>query len=284
MKKILKSPDSVPGKTRLTDSVAGSRKTILVSLLAVGTASLGTAAVISPQTGGGAAIDPSGNSDVDAVATGSALLSTFNALGDRVTQVNWSGISGTTGNTINGNDIDVRIDHTVGGFAATNSALQNYNTGAGGDGYQWTGTNGQKLTISFGTASGASFQQFTNDRTVQAAGLVLLNFGSAYTNVAIKYFDSANNVLSTQSFVGGADSQGGTFGGADYFTGYVSSSANIAYLTIDITRTTGSSDIALDALTYAVPEPGSAVLLGLGGFGLLCRRRRSAKLEPTVPA
>ena len=282
MKKILESPDSDPSKTRLRDSVAGSRKTILVSLLAVATASLGTAAVINPQTGSGAAIDPSGNSDVDTQATGSALLSTFNALGDRVTQVNWSGISGTSGNTINGDDIDVRIDHTVGGFAATNSNLQNYNTGAGGDGYQWTGTNGQKLTISFGTASGASNQIFTNDRTVQAAGLVLLNFGSAYTGGSINYFDSDNNVLSTQSFVGGGDNQGGSFGGADYFTGYVSSSANISYLTIDITRTTGSSDIALDALTYAVPEPGSALLLGLGGFGLLCRRR--AKLEPTVPA
>lgn len=236
------------------------------------------AAVIAPQTGGGAAIDPSGNSDVDFEASGSALLSTFNGLSDRVTQVNWSGISGTTGNTIDGNDLDVRIDHGNNAFAATVSDLQNYNTGSGGNGYQWYGTNGQQLTISFGTHDGS----FENDRTVEAAGLVFTNIGGAYTDITVKYLDNSDTVLSTQSFSGAPDDQGSAFGGSDVFSGYVSDSQNISYMTIDITRNTGSSLIGLDALTYAgaevqvsaIPEPSGVLALGcLFGASMLNRRR-----------
>lgn len=293
MKKILNSPDSDPGKTRLRDSVAGSRKTILVSLLAVGTASLGTAAVINPQIGG--SIDPAGAGEIDYAATGSVSLATFESTtSGRVIQANWNGMSGTTGNTINhdptdggfDDGVDVRIVHSPG-IAPSTDATSTYNTSTAGNGYRWTGENGQTVTISFGTASGPSNQIFTNDRTVKAAGLVLLNFGAAYTNVAITYFDSANNALSSQSFAGGGDLNDSS--GGDFFTGYVSDSANIAYLTIGITRNAGTSSIGLDALTFAqpnvvIPEPSSMALLGLGGFGLLSRRRRSAKLEPTVPA
>mgnify|MGYP001567395140 FL=1 len=236
----------------------------------VGTAGLSQAAVIVPQTGSGAAIDPSGNSDVDAAATGSAMLSTVNGLAGRTTQVNWNGIGGTSGNTIDGDDVDVRIAHTVGSFSATASTLQNYNTGGGGNGYQWSGTNGQQLTISFGTQGGS----FSNDRTVGAAGLVLLNFGGAYTDVTISYLDSSDAVLSIQSFAGAPDSQGGSFGGSDIFTGYISSSQNIAKLTVDITRNSGSSDIGLDAVTFVVPEPSGVTLLGFGLISLLGRRVR----------
>ena len=267
------------------------KKPALISLLIAGTASLAHAAVITPQIGG--SIDPvadpgpSTKSDVDSQATGSVTLATFiSTTSNRVIQANYTGIGGSTGNTINhdagGNvdGVDVRIAHTIGTFSATADNTQNFDSSeGGGNGYKWSGTNGQQLTISFGTASGPSNQIFTNDRSVTAAGLMLLNFGSAYTNVAINYFDSADNNLSSQSFAGTGDSQGGTFGGADFFTGHVSTSANIAYLTIDITRNTGSSNIALDAVTFAgaapaVPEPSGAALLGLGFVGLLLRRNR----------
>ena len=179
--------------------------TLPVTVLGLSTAH---SAVIVPQSGGGAAIDPSGNSEIDAAATGSALLSTFEALAGRTTQVNWTGISGATGNTIDGSDIDVRIDHGTPGFVASSSSLQNYNTGSSGDGYQWLGTNGHQLTISFGTESSG----FTNDRSVQSAGFALLNFGGAYTDVTINYLDASDAVLSTQNFVGTPDSQGSAFG------------------------------------------------------------------------
>lgn len=243
-------------------------------MLLAGMAGLSQAAVIAPQTGGGAPIDPAGNSDVDAAARGSDLLSTFNGLAGRTTQVNWNGIGGTTGNTIDGSDVDVRVAHTVGGFTASANTAQNYNTGGGGNGYQWSGTSGQQVTISFGT-QGAGF---SNDRTVEAAGLVLLNFGGAYTDVTITYLDPSDAVLSTQSFAGAPDSQGGSFGGSDIFTGYVSSSQNIAKLTVDITRNSGSSDIGLDAVTFVVPEPSSAMLISFGFLSLLVRRTREALL------
>ncbi|MDA0767256.1 MAG: sulfatase-like hydrolase/transferase [Verrucomicrobia bacterium] len=186
---------------------------------------------------------------MDTEATGSASLAAFNSAtgSNKIIQANWTGISGTTGNTIDGPDVDVRIDHTVGGVAASTSTAQNYNTSTAGNGYQWSGTNGQQVSILFGTQDGS----FSNDRTVKAAGLVLLNFGSVYTDVTITYLDPGDNVLSTQNFVGGADSQTpGSWGGADFFTGYVSPSQNIAKVTIDLTSNAGNSDIALDAVTY----------------------------------
>jgi hypothetical protein len=250
---------STRATTPLRASVQTMRRKTLLALLVLGCASVGNAGIISPQIGG--SIDPGPNlgEDWDYDASGSATLVDFNALaGSKVIQANWTGVSGQSGNTINhdpldgGNDdgVDVRIDHSPANFAASASTATAYNSSNVGSGYRWTGTNGQQLTIRFGTASGATFQTFTNDRAVSAAGLMLMNFGAAYTNVAIKYYDSANTLLSSQSFSGNADTQAGVTNAGDFFTGYVSTSANISYLTIDITRTTGTSDIGLDALTY----------------------------------
>ncbi|MFT6241516.1 MAG: arylsulfatase A-like enzyme [Akkermansiaceae bacterium] len=228
-------------------------KTLVKTFLLMGLISMMSGAIVTPQTGGGAAIDPVGNSDVDSDAINSTELSAFEALSGRITQVNWNGIGGPTGNTIDGGDVDVRIDHAANAFSASVNSLQNYNTGGFGNGYRWTGTDGQQLTVSFGTQGGS----FSNNRSVQAAGLVLLNFGGAYTDVTITYLDASDTVLSTQNFVGAPDSQGGAFGGADFFTGYVSNSPNIAKLTIDISRNAGDSLIGLDALTYVVPAKAS---------------------------
>ena len=81
--------------------------------------------VISPQLGG--AIDPAGGEDWDYDATGSVPLSAFNALSGKVIQANWSGSGGTSGNTIDGSDVDVRIDHSPA-FSASASSTTAYNS------------------------------------------------------------------------------------------------------------------------------------------------------------
>ena len=248
------------------------KSSFLIPALLVGFLSFACAAIITPQTG--TAIDPAGGEQVDTEASNSATLSDFSELSDLIIQSDWEGIGGTTGNTIDSSDIDVRIDHGTPGFVASSSSLQNYNTGSSGDGYQWLGTNGHQLTISFGTESSG----FTNDRSVQSAGFALLNFGGAYTDVTINYLDASDAVLSTQNFVGTPDSQGSAFGGADFFSGYTSTSADITKITVDLTRSSagsGSSLVGLDALTYvAIPEPSSALLLGLGLMVVTGRRKR----------
>jgi hypothetical protein len=232
------------------------RKITLVIILGLFAASSASAAIIAPQTGGGAPIDPAGGEDVDTLATGSATLASFEALADRFTQINWSGVSGTTGNTIDTDNVDVRIKH-VTSFAATASEQQSYNTsivGSGASGYQWTHPGGLlQIEILFGTADAVTPTIFTNDRAVKSAGLVLLNFGGAYPDATIKYLDAADNVLSEQSFSGGGDGDL-TGNGTDAFTGYTSTEFNIAKVTIDITRDPGSSGIAIDSLTM-VPSP-----------------------------
>jgi hypothetical protein len=246
MKRILASIAVSTGIMPIRDLVTGSAKKLFLALLVAGTVSLGNAAIISPQLGG--AIDPVGGSEWDYDATGSVTLSNFNSVSGKVIQANWSGVNGMTGNTIDGPDVDVRIDHSPG-FGASASTATAYNSSSVGNGYRWTGTNGQQLTIRFGTQSGS----FTANRTVASAGLMLMNFGGAYPNVTITYYDSTNGVLSTQSFAGGQDLNDSS--GGDFFTGFTSTSAGIAKVTIDITRNTGgTSTIALDALTYAIPE------------------------------
>jgi hypothetical protein len=260
------------------------KKILIIPLLGVIAAFPASAAIITTQAGG--SIDPAGNVEIDSEATGSVTLAAFNSLSGKNIQANYTGISGTTGNTIDGADIDVRIDHggTGGSFAASASGANpnSFNTASVGNAYQWLGTNGQQLTISFGTADAVTPSIFTNDRTVYAAGLALTQFGSAYTNVTITYYDSTDTVLSTQSFVGTADFNADQSGGAgsDWFTGYIASTGNyISYLTIDLTRTaagSGSSDVALDAVTFvAVPEPSTyAIYAGFLAFGLVMWRRR----------
>jgi iduronate 2-sulfatase len=254
---------------RCSDLGAISKKSTLMALVLVGIASLASADVITVQSG--TSIDPAGGEEWDYNATGSATLVDFNALPGKVIQANWSGVGGTAGNTIDGSGVDVRIDHSPG-FTASASTTTAYNSSSTGNGYQWTGTNGQQLTIRFGTQNGA----FTNDRSVKAAGFMLMNFGSAYPSVTITYRDAGNNVLSSQSFIGGADAQG-TGNGADVFSGYISGSENIAKVTIDISRNSGTSSIALDALTYvadpqekiAYPHPVRPRYLPTGNYSVL---------------
>jgi hypothetical protein len=236
---------------------------LLIPLMAAITASSASAAIITTQAGG--AIDPAGSVEIEQTAPGSVTLATFNSLSDKNIQANYTGISGTTGNTIDGSDIDVRIDHggTGGSFAASvpSNGVSNFNTSTTG--------NADAVTPSI----------FTDDRTVYAAGLALTQFGSAYTNVTITYYDVTDTVLSTQSFAGTGDTLvlGETGAGSDWFTGYIATTGNyISYLTIDLTRNTGTSDVGLDALTFvAVPEPSTyAIYAGLLALGLVMWRRK----------
>ena len=244
----LEYPEAV---TRLCKLVALPGRLVRGALVIAAATAVGSAAVITPQLGGFIDPGPAKGEDMDYEATGSATLASFEALGGKVIQANWSGISGQGGNTVDHADVDVRIDHSPvdADFAATTASSTTVNSSDVGSGYKWTGKNGQQLTIKFGTQDGS----FSSNRTVRAAGLMLLNFGAPYTGVTISYFDAANAVLSTQNFAGGGDSQNAT--GADVFTGYISSSQNIAKITIAITRAAGTSTIGLDAITYvAGPE------------------------------
>ncbi|MFZ9937103.1 MAG: sulfatase, partial [Luteolibacter sp.] len=251
--------------------VVSKRLTIGFILLA-GIHSLAMADVIIPQTG--SSIDPAGGEDWDYDATGSATLVDFEALANKVIQANWTGVGSSSGNTIDGSDVDVRIDHSPANFTASASTggVSAYNSSSVGNGYQWTGTNGQQLTIRFGTQNGT----FSNDRAVKAAGFMLMNFGGAYSSVTITYRDAGDNVLSSQSFSGAADTQSSN--GADFFSGYISGSENIAKVTIDISRSSGTSSIALDALTYvaepqekiAYPHPVRPRYLPTGNYNVLC--------------
>ena len=241
---------SIPSVDR-SCKVVSKRLTIGFILLA-GLHSMAMADVISPQTG--TSIDPVGGEEWDFDATGSGTLADFNALAGKVIQANWTGIGGSSGNTIDGDDVDVRIEHSPANFAASApTGVSAYNSSSVGSGYQWTGTNGQQLTIRFGTYNGT----FSNDRAVKAAGFMLLNFGSAYPSVTITYLDAGNNVLATQSFSGAGDTQSSN--GADFFAGYISGSGNISKVTIDISRNSGTSQIALDALTY-VAQPQEKII------------------------
>ena len=257
MKKSPTTIEPLTERASLQNLATNSTVKSFLFLAIIGAASWASGAIITPQLGG--AVDPVGGEEMDVEATNSEELATFSALGARVTQANWSGIGGTTGNTIDGAEIDIRIAHSAGSFAANANSATAYNSSSVGSGYQWTGTDGQQLTITFGTQNGG----FSADRTVQAAGLMLLNFGSAYPEVTVTYFDAVEGILSTQNFTGGPDTQG-TGNGGDFFTSYISSSSNIAKVTIDITRDAGTSQIALDALSFVSgmgvePAPGATV-------------------------
>ena len=241
-------------KPAASRGLSSAKLNILLALLFAGIGPALIAAVIPLQLGN--AIDPAGGEEWDYNATGSASLTNFSALGGLEILANWAGV-GTAPNIMTNSvtgGVDVRIAHSPGLTASANATTA-YNSSSSGTGYSWTGTNGQQVTVSFGTYSGT----FTANRTVKAAGLMLLNFGSAYPNVTIKYYDATNAVLSTQSFVGAGDLQ--TSNGADFFTGYTNSQEVIAKITIDFTRDAGTSTIALDALAFATPSGSSVPLI-----------------------
>jgi len=83
-----------------------------IPTLLAGSIAITGGAIITPQTG--TAIDPVGGEQIDTEASNSATLSDFNELSGLITQSDWAGIGGSTGNTIDGSDIDVRIDHSAG--------------------------------------------------------------------------------------------------------------------------------------------------------------------------
>jgi hypothetical protein len=256
----------------------------LLSLITFGAASLGSAAIITPTPG--SVVDPSGSEEVDHLASNSATLAAFNAQAGLGVVQNWVGITTDTVNIIDLSTVDVRITSTFSPYDISQPKNQDKannlrTSGPAGDvevdtwqNFSWSGTNGQTLTIEFGTWDGTDF---TADRAVKSAGLTFINFGGAYNTASdqtITYLDSGDSVLSTQVFVGGlTDAQGS--GGTEYFSGLISASQNISKLTIAITRDSGSSDIAIDDLAIVVPEPSTyAIFVGLMALGLVMVRRR----------
>jgi hypothetical protein len=244
----------------------------LLSLISLGAASLGSAAVITPTPG--SVVDPTGAETVDSVASGSATLATFNAQSGLNVIQDWSGASGGT-DVINLSGVDIRITTSFSSlYTDGRDTSASFQTSTSAQNFAWAGTNGQTITIEFGTWNGSTF---IADETVQSAGLTFLNFGGAYDTASdqtIVYRDASLSTLSTQVFAG-ASSDTTTTGGFDFFSGYISGSQNIASIQIAITRSSGNSDIAIDDLAFAVPEPSTyAIFAGLLALGLAIVRRR----------
>jgi hypothetical protein len=244
----------------------------LIALMVGGSFAV-NAAVITPTLG--TAVDPSGSEEVDHLASGSATLAAFNAQTGLGVVQDWTGATGSS-DIINLADVDIRITTSFSSILTDGrDTATNLQTSSGGQNFAWSGTNGQTITIDFGTWNGTAF---TADRAVQSAGLAFINFGGAYDTASdqtITYRDSGASALSTQVFVGGlTDAQ--SSGGTEYFSGFISGSQNISSIQIAITRSSGSSDIAIDDLAFAIPEPSTFALFGLAGVAALVGLRRRA--------
>lgn len=248
------------------------KKHLLISFLTVGAFSPAQATVITPTVG--SVVDPAGVETVDSIASSSATLAAFNAQGGLSVIQDWTGASGGS-DIINLSGVDIRITTSFSSlYTDGRDTSATFQTSASAQNFAWAGSNGQTITIEFGTWNGSSF---TADQAVQSAGLTFLNFGGAYDTASdqtIVYRDASLSTLSTQVFAG-VSGDTTTTGGSDFFSGYISGSQNIASIQIAITRSSGDSDIAIDDLAFVVPEPSTyAIFTGLLALGAVMLRRR----------
>jgi hypothetical protein len=258
------------------------KKLILLSLLG-GIASSSSAILINGAEdllNPAKIIDPlNAVEDVDVDASGATAQSALEGLSDIQVLYSATGIdSNSASNVFNFTDAtlpDIRL--TLAGAVAAGSNIghlgsNSYKTSGAGDAFGWSGTDGQVVTIEFGTWDGGAFVPGAG---VMAAGLTFANFGGAYDTASdqtITYLDAFDNVLSTQVFAGGAD----VSGGREAYSGYLSDSYNISKITFAITRNSGTSSIGIDDIAFtAVPEPSTyAIYAGLLALGLAMWRRK----------
>jgi hypothetical protein len=213
---------------------------------------LRAAMITDPATG--TDIDPAGAETVDGNASNAADMATLEALADVQVLGNWAGFTGgTDGVTFTDPALpDLRITTSFASiYTNGNDTSATYQTSAGGENFAWSGSSGQTVTIEFGTWDGGSF---TPGAGVRAAGMTLLNFGGAYPQVTVTYFDAADQVLSAQTFAGGGPDTT-TTGGNDFWSGHVEAGYVIARVVIALNRDAGSSDVAMDDLTFTHTEP-----------------------------
>jgi len=114
---------------------------------------------------------------------------------------------------------------------------------------------------------------------VQATGLdVVFDVPDGLSFVGVTYFDAANNVLASNSFIPSPNGAPGY-----QFVGYISNSANIKRVVFDDFDPSPNDDnIAYDSVVFTspsvAPEASPAALLTLGGLvgGVVAVRRRAA--------
>ena len=127
-------------------------------------------------------------------------------------------------------------------------------------------TGGFSQTLEFGTYD-TSTNTFVADQTVSSIGFMVTRINNVATNWTATYYDASGNVLETQTT---GTVQAVTTVAAQF--GRVSSSADIRRVTIVFQ---GAVNTFFDDLGYtAVPEPSTALLVGVGVCGLWAHRRR----------
>jgi hypothetical protein len=225
----------------------------------------GASAVVISNPTLSTVIDPPGAEDVDFIASNATAESTLEAVPGLLVLSQADGIDSNTPSNIfsfsNPDLPDIRL--TLAGAISSSDnigSLDNpaFETSDTGSAFGWYGTNGQTVTIEFGTWDGAVF---TPGAGVKAAGLTFANFGGAYDTTndqTVTYHDAADNLLSTQVFAGGADPAG--TGGGEAYSGYLSASYNISKIVISITRSSGNSQIGIDDIAFTETTPPASSL------------------------
>jgi hypothetical protein len=151
------------------------------------------------------------------------------------------------------------------GVSQTSTLLLTYTDNTGGGVNQGGGNAVYASGSNFlGLGGGAPFTRtFTPDQPLQSIGIFELNRGDAGRLFTFSATFADNTVLTT----------GTGNGGTTFWNGFTATGTN--YITsFSISGTGGLTRYDDMAFVVAVPEPSSAALLGLVGFGAILRRRR----------
>ena len=135
--------------------------------------------------------------------------------------------------------------------------------------------------ISSGTVGDADFDTMMSGSVVDGVGQTLLLSGlTAGYEYQVQLFasDDRNSGVRTQRYGDGLGNYSDTFAQntSSYVIGtFQADGSGTQIITIEGVSDSGKQVLSGYALTYAIPEPSSTALLGLGGLALALRRKRS---------
>lgn len=134
--------------------------------------------------------------------------------------------------------------------------------------WQWSYAGYSQWSVGYGNRNGGGYGDLATFVNVGGANLTVdfdLSYDPTTNTISVVLTDVNGNVLTTISDNGGLVQTSGNLTGFGFGDAYINS-ANSMYDTIST---------QLDDVTYTVPEPATMTLLGLGGLGVLARRRRA---------